>query len=137
MTERDIPQGQCPDADPSMMTRSEALREALKARRPPEPDREFSTLVERSEPLQDGHDEHGWIEHTGPIDRSSVTEAELVQAAGLNRLLDAVDSYVATSPAKLAGGANGEDDEVEDERGAVPDAAASGEHDQAQRRDQE
>ena len=38
-----------PDPDPSTTTRQEALRDALKARRSPQPDREFSTLVGSSQ----------------------------------------------------------------------------------------
>lgn len=53
MAKRKSPQVPAPELYPSTATRSEALSEALQARRTPQPPREFSTLVERSEPPRD------------------------------------------------------------------------------------
>lgn len=50
MSEPKIPQIPDVEREHSTTTRSAALRESLQARRSPVPPREFSTLVERSEP---------------------------------------------------------------------------------------
>jgi hypothetical protein len=50
-TESKLPQTRSPEPCHSTTTRQEALTESLRAGTTPEPPREFSTLVERSEPV--------------------------------------------------------------------------------------
>lgn len=69
MRETKAPLGNCPDADPSMMTRQEALTDALKARRTPQPDRDYSTLVRSPCARCDGR---GWFYAPEPDSKDMV-----------------------------------------------------------------
>lgn len=124
------------DPDPSKTTRREALSEALSRRDHLDVARAYSTLVERLEGDLSGPSDCAYC---GTLIQACVRHLSGHVAledfpAGYEALLSAINAF--PSHRDTAGGAHGNHDEVEDERGAVPDPAASGEHDQAQRRDE-
>lgn len=116
MSEINSSEDQALEPDPSTRTRQEALREALKPRRSPEPPREFSTLVQRSEPVEytpGCADERNCVEHGDP--REPMRSKSL--DAGLQRVLDAIDRIAARqSRSVAAGGTHSNSDEVQHER---------------------
>lgn len=128
--------GNCPDADPSMMTRAEALSAALQVRRSPEPERAYSTLIVALPSAEcipechydrSGNPVHIWL--TGgscPHAEDQVLGIMRRRDQGFDRLLGAVEAY----------GGDRDGDEAEDEQSAVPDAPANDEDQKARRSEQ-
>jgi len=83
MEEINPSQDRSPGLEPSIETRQEALRSSLQARRPPEPTREFSTLVERSEAAPDPLElpmerrDFGWM--SGMCGADAAAEEHLIE----------------------------------------------------------
>ena len=126
-----------PKREDSPTTRSEALREALKARRPPEPPREFSTLVEGSEPVWrhlECADPRNCAEHGGGLVPDQLVWPEHATMALLAALAAGMP---AESQAVRAGRANSSRDVVDDESEGEPRAAASEQSDGRSGEDQE
>jgi hypothetical protein len=137
MAERKIPQIPAVNADHITTTRSEALREALKAGTTPQPPREFSTLVERpeaAEPASGCADERSCLVHGGGLQRGDFVWPERTALA----IAQALTGYaVGSSRSVRAGGTDGSGDVVDDEREREPRAAASGErHDSGAQREE-
>jgi hypothetical protein len=108
-----------------MMTRLEALKAALEAGTSPRPPREFSTLVESSEGAAEASqcaDERACLVHG--VDQGHVAiSAE--REAGLERLLDALQTSAGPLPSVRAGSTDGDQNEVQNEQGAIPDPSAA------------
>lgn len=129
MRESKSPEGNCPDADPSMMTRSEALADALKARRTPEPDRAYSTLIQRSDVSGAIRGHYAAWAGDAPVTEPmrAFLDGEIAYVEGLERLLHSVLAH--PSPSVPAGGADGNRDEAQNEQSAVPDPPACAQED--------
>jgi hypothetical protein len=127
VTERKNPQIPASEPDHSTTTRSEALRESLKARRPPEPDREFSTLVVRSEPAQIAYEDPGPTDVMHEVGCSCRHDLVWPEHAALALVQALAAGPPWPSPSVPAGGADGSGDVVDDESEREPRASASGE----------
>jgi hypothetical protein len=132
MADEKLNENPWPQLDPSMMTRLEALKAALEAGTSPQPTREFSTLVEGSErsggtlqwapEASDCADERACLVHG--VDQGHVAiSAE--REAGLERLLDALQTSAGPLPSVRAGSTDGDQNEVQNEQGAIPDPSAA------------
>jgi hypothetical protein len=117
------------ELDPRTRTRQEALTEALKAGTTPQPPREFSTLVERSESAAEASecaDRRNCLTHG---DEWGHGQLELAEDPGLNRVLDAINELAGPSPSATAGGAHRNRDEVQRQRDCESANATENERD--------